>query len=139
MSESSPDPVRARRPHSGPMAGTFLEFDLSAEVERLRRERPWSHGHSARTLVKYDDLRVVLMALDPNARVLEHRADGRISIQALSGHIRVVASGRTFDLRAGGLLALDRGVPHHVESLEDSALLLTIAWPVQPPAGAPAR
>jgi quercetin dioxygenase-like cupin family protein len=46
----------------------------------------------------------------------------------LSGHIRMNASGRTFDLRAGSFLALDRGTLHDVEALEDSALLLTIAW-----------
>jgi hypothetical protein len=39
------------------------------------------------------------------------------------------ALGRTFDLPAGSLLALDRGLPHDVEALEDSAFLLTIAWP----------
>jgi hypothetical protein len=31
----------------------------------------------------------------------------------------------------GGLLALDRGLPHDVEAIEESALLLTIAWPLQ--------
>jgi quercetin dioxygenase-like cupin family protein len=39
------------------------------------------------------------------------------------------AAGRTFDLRPGSLLALDRGAPHAIEALEESAFLLTIAWP----------
>jgi hypothetical protein len=38
------------------------------------------------------------------------------------------ASERTFNLRPGGLLALDRAVPHEVTALEESAILLTIAW-----------
>jgi hypothetical protein len=46
-----------------------------------------------------------------------------------SRHIHVRAQGRTFDLPPGGLLALDQDVPHDVEALEDSSLLLTIAWP----------
>jgi hypothetical protein len=41
----------------------------------------------------------------------------------------VRAAGRTFSLRLGGLLALDRGVRHDVTALEESAFLLTIAWP----------
>jgi quercetin dioxygenase-like cupin family protein len=41
----------------------------------------------------------------------------------------VRAQGRTFDLPAGSLLALDQGIPHDVEALEESAFLLTIAWP----------
>jgi quercetin dioxygenase-like cupin family protein len=47
------------------------------------------------------------------------------------GRIQVRARGRTFDLGAGSLLALDRGIPHDVEALEESAFLLTIAWPGQ--------
>ena len=44
-------------------------------------------------------------------------------------HIRLNASGRTFDLRPGSLLALDQGTPHAIEALQESAFLLTIAWP----------
>ena len=61
----------------------------------------------------------------------DHRTDGRISIQTVSGHLQVRAEGRTFDLPAGSLLSLDRGLPHDVEALQDSALLLTIAWPAR--------
>jgi len=45
------------------------------------------------------------------------------------GHIRVRAQGRTFELRSGGLLALDQGLPHDVEAIEESAFVLTIARP----------
>jgi quercetin dioxygenase-like cupin family protein len=118
-----------RRPHPQPMAGTFLEFDLTRELEQLAAEPEWKNGQNARTLVKYDDLRVVLTALKAQARLPEHRTEGRISIHVVSGHVHVRADGRTFDLRVGGLVALDRGVPHDVMALEDSAFLLTIAWP----------
>jgi quercetin dioxygenase-like cupin family protein len=87
------------------------------------------YGSECKTLVKYDDLRVVLMALRASTRVPDHRTDGHISMQTIRGHLRIRAGGRTFDLAAGGLLALDGGVAHDVEALEDSALLLTIAWP----------
>ena len=79
--------------------------------------------------MKYDDLRVVLTAVKEKVRISEHKTEGRISVQMISGHVRMSASGRTFDLRAGSLLALDRGILHDVEALEDSAFLLTIAWP----------
>ena len=111
------------------MAAPFLEFDLPSEILRLHPETAWDAGQNARTLIKYDDFRVVLMALKANVRVPEHKTEGRISVHALTGHIQVKASGRTFSLRAGGVLALDHGVPHDVEALEESALLLTIAWP----------
>lgn len=125
---AQPEPAH-RRPHAPPMASLFLEFDLSAELKNLRGETTWNSGRNARTLVKYDDLRVVLMALQANTRVAEHQTDGRITIHMLSGHVRLNASGRTFDLRAGSLIALDQGSAHDIEALEESAFLLTIAWP----------
>ena len=117
------------RPHTPPMADPFMEFDLQAEIHRLQAETTWTTGQNARTLIKYDDLRVVLIALAAKTRMPEHKAEGRIAVHVLSGHIQVRASGRTFNLRAGGLLAIDQGVPHDVEALEESVLLLTIAWP----------
>ena len=118
-----------RRPHTPSMADPFMEFDLPAEIHRLKAETTWSTGQNARTLIKYDDFRVVLIALQAKVRIPEHNAEGRLSVHVLSGHIQLRASGRTFSLRPGGLLAIDRGVPHDVEALEESAFLLTMAWP----------
>ena len=65
-------------------------------------------------------------------RVPEHKNDGRISVHVLSGHIQLRAAGRTFSLRAGGMVAIDQGVRHDIEAVEDSAFfLLTIAWPAR--------
>lgn len=61
----------------------------------------------------------------------EHKTEGRISVHLLSGHVQVKAAGRTFSLRPGGMLALDKGLAHDVEAMEESALLLTIAWPIK--------
>ena len=125
----TPEHESHRRPHAAPTAGPFMEFDLPAEIHRLHAETTWSTGHNARTLIKFDDFRVVLTALQASARVPTHKTEGRISIHVLSGRVQVKASGRTFSLRPGGLLALDQGVPHDIEALEESAFLLTLAWP----------
>jgi quercetin dioxygenase-like cupin family protein len=118
------------RPHPQSLAGAYLEFELSREIEQLQCEPKWTAGENAKTLLKYDDFRVVLMALRAQARVPTHQTEGRISLQTIRGHIQVRAAGRTFDLPVGGLLALDRGLPHDVQALEESVLLLTIAGPV---------
>ena len=129
MSDPPHSDSQHKRPHAPPMAAPFLEFDLKRELEQLHSEPGWDAGQNARTLVKYDDFRVVLTALKARARLPGHQTEGRISIQTVVGHIQVRAQGRTFDLPAGSLLALDQGIPHDVEALEESALLLTIAWP----------
>jgi quercetin dioxygenase-like cupin family protein len=132
MSETRNGEEQHRRPHAQPMAASYLEFDLARELEQLHDEPDWKAGHNARTLVTHDDVRVVLIALKAQARIPEHKTDGRISIQTVRGHVRVRAAGRTFDLPAGRLLVLDRALRHDVEALEDSAFLLTIAWPPRP-------
>ena len=129
MSKDTGHDLSHRRPHSPPTAGAFLEFDLTKEVHELHEEASWKNGQNTKTLVKYDDLRVLLTVLKAKVRISEHKTEGRISVQIISGHLRMTASGRTFDLRPGSLLALDSGILHDVEALEDSAFLLTIAWP----------
>jgi len=131
MSDSFEQSAPYRRPHPQSMAGGFLEFDLAREVDQLHREPAWASGQNAKTLIKYDDFRVVLTALNTGMRIPVHQTEGRISIHTVTGHIHVQAEGRTFDLSAGSLLALDRGVSHDVEALEESAFVLTIAWPGQ--------
>jgi len=129
MPKDPHDDNQHRRPHTTPMAALFLEFDLVRELGQLHRESGWNGGQNAKTLVKYDDFRIVLTALKARARLPEHQTKGRMSIQTIAGHILVRAEGRTFDLPTGALLALDRKVPHDVEALEESAFLITIAWP----------
>ena len=122
-------PTEQRRPHPQPMAAPYLEFDIARELEQLHREAGWQSGQNAKTLVKHDGLRIVLIALKAGSRIPEHHTEAQISLQTVVGHIQVRALGRSFELRAGGLIALDQGVPHEVEAVEESAFLLTIARP----------
>jgi quercetin dioxygenase-like cupin family protein len=113
----------------GPLGNPMLTFDLNGEIKRLREENSWQGGRDSKTLVKNEDFRIVLTVLKANALLHEHKATGRISVQVLSGHIQMHVQDKVFELPAGHLLALDRAVPHDVKALEDSAFLLTIAWP----------
>lgn len=123
------DPSREhRQPHPQSLDAPYLEFDLARELEQLHREVGWQTGQNAKTLVKFDGLRIVLIALNARSRIAGHHTEGQISIQTLAGRIHVHAQAQDFDLPIGGLLALNRGVPHDVEALEDGAFLLTLAW-----------
>ena len=117
------------RPHPAPMGASFMELDLPLELNRLHEESTWSTGQNARTLIKYDTLRVVRVALKAGKSLSEHKTEGRISIQVLAGHVEVKSAGRTFNLHTGGLLALDKNLAHDVRALQESAVLLTVAWP----------
>ncbi len=113
-----------------------MKFDLDAEIRRMEAEQPWQAGHTARTIAKYPDLRLVLVVMKAGSRLVEHRTSGRISVQVLAGLIRVNACGEGTQMPAGSLLTMDRDMVHDVEAIEDSAFLLTIAWPEHQPAAA---
>ena len=110
MSEDTHEEGQHRRPHSQAMAAPFLELDLTREMAQFHSEPEWKNGHNARTLVKYDDFRIVLIGLKAHARMPEHKAGGRVSIHTITGHLQVRAQGRTFNLPAGRLLVLDHGL-----------------------------
>lgn len=105
------------------------EIDLEAEIDGLQREPEWQTGISRKSLVRYPDLRITLIALKAGARIEEHQNPGRISVQPVVGHIRMHALGKVFDVPRGNVLVLDRAVRHDVEAIEDSAFVLTVAHP----------
>ena len=113
------------------LADPVLQFDLAKEIEQLRTRESWRRetGRSSETLVKQQDFRVVLILMKANTRMDKHRAEGRISIHTLQGRICVHLQDQKLEMPAGRLLALDCGLHHHVEALEESAFLLTISWP----------
>ena len=112
------------------MATTVFTFDLVGELARLHAEQAWQRGdRNAKTLVKDADLRVVLIALRAGMRMEEHHAPGRITIQTIVGRLALRVAGQTVDLPMGHLLTLGPAIPHDVEAREESAFLLTIAWP----------
>jgi quercetin dioxygenase-like cupin family protein len=109
--------------------GFAEQFDFESEISALESHKPWPQGMTSKMLLKTDDLRIVLIVMQAGARMAEHHSDGRISIQVLRGAIRTRVEDHAVDLTLGQLLALDRSIKHDVEAREDSAFLLTIAWP----------
>jgi quercetin dioxygenase-like cupin family protein len=114
-----------------PLSGPHLSFDIGGEIARLRAERIFKvEGHDARTLVKYPDLRIVLTVAKPGVRMRTHETDERITLQCVSGRLRVhLPDGGHVNVGGGHLLALDKAMAHEVEALEESAFLLCLSWP----------
>ncbi|HYM51495.1 MAG TPA: cupin domain-containing protein [Candidatus Limnocylindrales bacterium] len=106
-----------------------LQIDLAAKLRELREQPGFqSSDHAAMTLVKEPDFRIVLIALKQGGLLKEHRADARLSIQALEGRVRLRLPDQPRELSPGQLVVLEPNVPHELEALQPSACLLTIAW-----------
>ena len=104
-------------------------FDLAPIVAEMRAEDVYRReGHTARTLVREKDLRVVLVVVKGGGVIKEHRANETASMHVLSGHLHVRLRERLVDLPGGNLLVLERGLPHNVEAIDESVFLLTLGW-----------
>lgn len=118
----------ARKPRT--LMQAVETFDLAAELQRLTGEPEWvGRDRNAVTLAKATNFRVVLVALRAGAEIGEDEAHGPISVQVIRGAAVVRRSGQEVEVAAGRLAALDAGGAWAVSAREDSAVLLTIAWP----------
>ena len=114
-----------------------VAFDLADIAREMRGESEYEHGHghAARTIVRAHDLRVVLIAIRAGAHIAEHVAQGTVAIQLVSGRVRLRLprlarqhEDRHEELVPGHLLAMEGGLVHSVDALEDSVLLVTVGW-----------
>jgi quercetin dioxygenase-like cupin family protein len=64
--------------------------------------------------------------LKKNATLCGHEVDGPITLQVISGAVTFGVAGESRTLKAGTLIALDKAIPHDIQAMEDSELLLTI-------------
>ncbi|HQR39357.1 MAG TPA: hypothetical protein PLF26_13270 [Blastocatellia bacterium] len=131
--DTKPLPVAAAAQAQRPdpeLTGLVMQFDLDDEIRKLHHETAWSQkGRNAKTLVKHSDFRIVLTAMRAGTRQETHKADARVSIECVAGHLRLVLPDRTVDLHPRHVLVLDKCVEHNVEAVVDSALLVSISWP----------
>lgn len=128
-----PEPARRTTGHeqvSERLSRSVAHIDLAKEIELLRGEETYQRvGRNGKTLVKRPDFRVVLIAIRGGARIDEHTASGALTVEAVRGRIRMRVPGGEVELTPGHLMAPERDERHGAEALEDSAFLLTIAWP----------
>jgi quercetin dioxygenase-like cupin family protein len=93
--------------------------------------------HNLNALIEYDDekfspkvlmeepgYRMVLLNVRAGQLVPEHASKGMVTIQAILGHISLFAGPFPDELYAGEIICIESGVPHRIEAIEDSALLV---------------
>lgn len=100
--------------------------DLPAEMRALQAQ---AQPVMSKTLLKADDLRIVLMVFKSAAKMREHHADARISLQVLSGAVQVRVGKLLNPLQTGSLITIEPSIAHAIEALEPSVLLMTMSWP----------
>ncbi|MEX0750362.1 MAG: cupin [Dehalococcoidia bacterium] len=110
------------------LSGRTLAFNLKAEEGALLdKARTAKSGRAAKTLVKEGPLRVTVVALRKGTTIDDHRVEGPLSIQSLTGRIRIGIGGERFDVPSRGMLTLEPGTTHDATALSDATFLITMA------------
>jgi len=83
-------------------------------------------GTLSRVLFRDDLCRVLLFAFDQGQTLTEHTAAVPAVVQVISGRLEVGLGDETVDARPGSWLHMPAHLPHSVEALEPSVMLLTM-------------
>lgn len=99
-------------------------FTLIDDVRSISAIPDSGLGHT--TALTHPDLRVVMLTFSAGHVLKEHRAPFPLLMQALDGELRVRMADREIRLVPGALLRLDASLPHEVEAVSASRLMLTL-------------
>jgi quercetin dioxygenase-like cupin family protein len=111
---------------------------LSEDDARICRSEVLAmQKHNLNVLIEYDDERfnpkvlmnepgynMVLLSMRAGQLIPEHASKGTVTVQAIRGHVTLFAESCPNELYAGEVICLESGVPHRIEAIEDSALLV---------------
>ncbi len=118
---------RLREHPEARLASPVQLVDLPANADRLRAEpHPPVAGHRQIAVFRHGPVTLLHFVFEADGLLKEHRAEGVVTIHALAGRLLVQVQNKSNELGAGQLLALAPGVPHTVQALTPSEMLLTI-------------
>jgi quercetin dioxygenase-like cupin family protein len=80
----------------------------------------------SRTLKKCGQGTLTIFAFDRDEGFSEHTAGFDAFVQVLSGRLRLVIGGQAVEAGPGQLVRMPAGVPHGLDALEPSTMLLTL-------------
>jgi quercetin dioxygenase-like cupin family protein len=122
------NPARLREHPAERFAAPEHQFDLAAVAAQLRKEPLLpNHQHRQITLYHHDLMTVVLFVFEQDGELIDHQANGVVTIHLLEGEVQVKTDAQTHDLAAASLVALAPTVRHSVTAKRPSVMLLTVS------------
>jgi quercetin dioxygenase-like cupin family protein len=129
MTESHVTTGTAAR-ESRSLGGPGLHFSLDEERREAARQLAGaSGGRTAKTLAKTGSLRVTLVVAAAGTNIDPEAAAGEAMIQVLDGQIDLEVDGNRMQLGPGELVVLSENLREPIRAVQESAFLVTIAWP----------
>jgi len=109
---------------------SLMQFDLNKEVENIKHEKNWIEGsQSAKTLVKSENMCVLLIAMHMGDEMKMHQSNGPITLQVLEGNIQFLTWQNCISIKTGQLITLQKKMQHNLVAKMPSIFLLTLINP----------
>jgi quercetin dioxygenase-like cupin family protein len=84
-----------------------------------------ANGRATKVVGSFTQARIVNIALVAGSCLSEHTSPNPILLQVLSGCINFTCNGEITQLAQGGLVSVGRGIPHALDAVMASSLLIT--------------
>lgn len=89
-----------------------------------------NRSHRQETIYRHGPVTVALFLFDAGARMVEHAAEGVVTVHVLEGRLKMSVEMQTHDLGAGQMLLMAPGVKHDVYAEQPTRMLLTVCLEV---------
>ena len=89
------------------------------------------NGIVSRTLVRTENVRVVLFGFSEGQELTEHTSTQQALVQVLSGECEFSLGGKPSRLKAGDFLYMQPNEPHALKALTGFSMLLTLVKPAR--------
>ena len=108
----------------------LIESDSERILSLANETKYAANGIVSRTLLRTENLRIVLFGFAEGQELTEHTSTQHAVIQMLSGECEFSLSGVPHPLKAGDLLYMPPNLPHAVKATQQFSMLLTLSKPV---------
>jgi quercetin dioxygenase-like cupin family protein len=108
----------------------LMRFNLLDEIGRLAGEPQWNDGdRNSIVLAKDARFRMLLSVLRSGSRIGDENGDATLSVHLITGAATVRRGRDEVMLAPGEIAVLEAGSSWALEAEEESAVLMTLAWP----------
>lgn len=107
--------------------GDYSAFDIPAIIDRLKNEESWEKGElSSVVLLQSPSIKVLLTLLHGGTEVISYQANDSVTFQILEGSLILHIRNESIILNKGEVLTLDEKIKYSFDSVEETAILLTL-------------
>jgi quercetin dioxygenase-like cupin family protein len=104
----------------------YVMVDIPDFLRQLKEEKAWEkNDRNGITVFKTTFMTMVLTVMHDKAVIKDNKVDGLLTIQVIEGSLRITTLDGDFELKEKQLVSIHANETHTIESLGESAFLLT--------------